>query len=394
MKYKIIYYILGIIFFNYSFDVSSILPKKEQFSEITKTKICNGRDQLKKYKEIYEAHLQKFKEDKNSHFTKDVENLDIPLSWAYANAYARLQELEKNDASITKIIGCSPTEALERLFYEHVEDPSIPLSITTFKNYVLDIVDLMDLYFHNNDPELWKETIDEVFSNKNNSNAYDLFSPVFLRKQGLGFESINFAFFDNSGPYLSVTEVGPNRNAHDQRYSNTNRKFILRHDLIHDGDTIRYLTRSKIFSLFQQFYECIINAEISKGNLDVLQLGFYLLTHEHLSVWERYTHTNESNLINMLNYGIDATIDLLCSNFLYTDADTYVVLYKDSLEGIVNLVKKHNAEKDSVFSATCNNLKPSNRSMQNFRDLNLFLNAFKTKFKKAMKQVCCNIEQL
>lgn len=394
MKCKIIFYILSVIFFNCSYDVSSILPKKEQFSEITKTKICNGRDQLKKYKEIYEAHLQKFKEDKNSHFTKDVENLDIPLSWAYANAYARLKEFEKNNASIVEIIGCLPTEALERLFNEHVEDSSVPLSITTFKNYVLDIVDLMDLCFHNNDQELWKETIGEVFLNKNNGNAYELFSPVFLRKQGLSFESINFAFFDNTGPYLSVTEVGPNRNAHDQKYSNTNRKFIVRHDLIHDGDTIRYLKRSNVFSLFQQFYECIVNAEISKEKFDVLQLGFYLLTHEHLSVWERYTHTNESNLVDMLNYGIDATIDLLDTNFLYTDADTYVVLYKDSLEGVVNLVKKHNTENDSVFSDKCNNLKHTNRTMQNFRDLNLFLNAFKIKFKKAMKQICCNLDQV
>jgi hypothetical protein len=392
VKNKIIYYVLGVIFFNYSLDVNSILPKKEQFSEITKTKTCNGRDQLKKYKEIYEAHLQKFKEDERGRFAKDVENLDLPLSWAYANAYARLKEFEKNNVSIAEIIGCSPTEALERLFHEHVEDPSIPLSITTFKNYVLDIVDLMDLCFHNNDQELWKKTLDEVFSNKNKSNADDLFSPVFLRKQGLSFESINFAFFDNSGPYLSVTEVGPNRNAHDQKYSNTNRKFIVRHDLIHDGDTIRYLKRSNIFSLFQQFYECIVNAEISKENLDVLQLGFYLLTHEHLSVWERYTHANESNLVDMLKYGIDATIDLLYSNFLYTDADTYVVLYKDSFEGIVNLIKKHNTKKDSMFSSKCNNLKPSNRSMQNFKDLNLFLNAFKAKFKEAAEQICCNIE--
>ena len=149
-----------------------------------------------------------------------------------------------------------------------------------------------------------------------------------------------------------------------------------------------------MFSLFQQFYECIVNAEISKENLDVLQLGFYLLTHEHLSVWEHYTHANESNLVDMLNYGIDATIDLLDTNFLCDDADTYVVLYKDSLEGIVNLVKKYNTEKDNIFSTKCNNLKPSNRSIQNSRDLNLFLDAFKEKFKEAAEQICCNIEQV
>lgn len=392
MKNKIIYCVLGIIFFNYSYDVYSVLPKKEQFFEITKIKTCNGRDQLKKYKEIYQAHLQKFKDDESNHFITDVENLDLPLSWAYANAYARLKEFEKNNASIAEIIGCLPTKALERLFYEHVEDSSIPLSITTFKNYVLDIVDLMDLCFHNNDQDLWKKTLNEVFLHKNNTNAYELFSPVFLRKQGLSLESINFAFFDNTGPYLSVTEVGPNRNAHDQKYSNTNRKFIMRHDLIHGGDTIRYLTRSNVFSLFQQFYNCMVNAEISKEKFDVLQLGFYLLTHEHLSIWERYTHTKELNVGDMLNYGIDATIDLLDIKFLCDDADTYVVLYKDSLEGIVNLVKKYNIEEDSVFSTKCNNLKSNNRSIQNSRDLNLFLNAFKEKFKEAAKKICRNVE--
>ncbi|MDP1723768.1 MAG: hypothetical protein Q8L85_03615 [Alphaproteobacteria bacterium] len=77
MKHKLIYYILGIIFFNYSFEVNSILPKKEQFSEIIETKACNGRKQLEKYKEIYEAHLQKFKEDESNIFTKDVENFIV-----------------------------------------------------------------------------------------------------------------------------------------------------------------------------------------------------------------------------------------------------------------------------------------------------------------------------
>ncbi|MDP1723828.1 MAG: hypothetical protein Q8L85_03920 [Alphaproteobacteria bacterium] len=252
----------------------------------------------------------------------------------------------------------------------------------------------MDLCFHHSEKELWKAIIDEVFSNKNKGNADDLFSPVFLKKQGISIESINFSFFDNTGPYLSPVEVGPNRNAHDKKYSQTNRKFIINHDSLHNGDTIRYLKPSNVFSLFQQFYECIVNAEIGKENLDVLQLGFYLLTHEHPSVWEHYTHANESNLVDMLKYGIDATIDLLFSNFLYTDADTYVVLYKDSLEGIVNLVKKYNTEKDSVFSATCNNLKHTNRSVQNLSDLKLFLNAFKTKFKKAAKQICCNLDQI
>ena len=168
----------------------------------------------------------------------------------------------------------------------------------------------------------------------------------------------------------------------------------MQHDLIHDGDTIRNLKRSNIFSLFQQFYNCIVNAEISKKNLDFLQLGFFLLTHEHVNVWENYTHTKESNLINMLNYGIDATIDLLKNNFLHSNEFMYVVGYKDSLEGIVNLVKKYNIEEDSFFSAKCNNLKHTNRSVQNLSDLKLFLNSYKTKFKKAAKQICCNLDQI
>lgn len=58
----------------------------------------------------------------------------------------------------------------------------------------------------------------------------------------------------------------------------------------HNCDTIRILTHKNIFSLFQQFYKHITYTEMDQKNRDILQLGFYLLTHEHISRWNDYEH--------------------------------------------------------------------------------------------------------
>lgn len=390
MKNKIIYFVLGIVIFNYSFNANSILPNINEYNNIIKTKSVNGRKQLEKYKEIYGSHVEKHNGHKEFYFTTDVEGLELPLSWAYANAYARLKEFQQKKPSIAETLGCLPTDALERLFNEHVQDSSVPLSIKKFHDCVYDLVDLMDLCFHNKSEHVWKKTVDKVLLRKNNTSEKIFFSPVFLKKQGISIETINFGYFA-SGPYLSVVEIGPKRNAHNQQYSQTNRRFIINHDKVHNNDTINKLTKYKIFDLFQDFYYYIdAFAEKNTKNYDILQLGFFLLTHEHINIWECCTHIAELSLLDVLDSGINELIDLLAGNFLPSGSDllsfnldNYVVLYKDSFDGIINIIKKHEIQKSVDID-----LSPTNRSFKEFEKLNLFLSEFKRKFMVAAKYVC------
>lgn len=127
-------------------------------------------------------------------------------------------------------MGQAPTAALKKLFERHIADSTDSLSVQAFKNNVFDIVDLLDLSFHYGNEYLLETTLEGVLLNKNKTSAYEFFSPVFLKKQGLSIESINFAFFGES-PFLGVVEVGPNRNAHQKMFSQTNQRFINVHDL-------------------------------------------------------------------------------------------------------------------------------------------------------------------
>lgn len=70
--------------------------RKGDWDTIIAVQVPQGRAQLKTYKEIYGAHVEQHGEGKER-FENHVEGLDIPLEWAYTNAFRRLKGLEETN---------------------------------------------------------------------------------------------------------------------------------------------------------------------------------------------------------------------------------------------------------------------------------------------------------
>jgi hypothetical protein len=164
----------GFLTFIISHNVIAMEDSREnEWDKVIQTKVPFGRQQLEKYKEIYGKHQGSLKEP--------VEDLGVPLCWAYANAYSRLKNLEEKDFSIKERLGEAPTVALRQLFEEHELDPSKPLSRIEFEEKVMDVVGLLDLCFHPDEKELSKKNLKEVFEKKN-KGAVSLFLVLYFLK--------------------------------------------------------------------------------------------------------------------------------------------------------------------------------------------------------------------
>ena len=395
--------LIGILSFCVSYDALAVFPQESDWGEIIKKKVPTGRHQLQTYKNIYTAHVHTHGNSKEI-FANNVEDLEKPLGCLYASAHQRLKKLEVTNPQIAGILGESPTIALKKLYLEHIQDPLRPLSVSTFKGCVLDVVGLMDLAFHPNDQYLWNRSLDEVFSEKNIASEDSFFSPVFLQKQGISIPSINFGFF-GQGPFLAVVEVGPNRNAHQGLYSQTNRRFIMNHDNLHNSDTQRFLVQKlpQLFSAFQVFHDKI---EILQGDVlenqglsaktDLLHMGLFLLGHEYVNnVFQFYTVENDQSILEeAVKNGIAKIKSIFRQNF-HTDENNYVVLYKDSFDGIAQVMEKYmSAEKDKTFYKNIRWYFNSNkRAKLGDKFLNRFLNAFEEEFMKLASPLIMAVDQ-
>lgn len=384
--------LIGVLSFCVSYDALAVFPQEGDWDEIIMKKVPVGSRQLATYKNIYEAHVHKYGDSKQI-FTYDVENLEKPFSCLYANAYQRLKKLEGENPQIAETLGESPTTALKQLYFEHIQDPSKPLSVDTFGGCVLDVVGLMDLAFHPGNKYLWHKNLDEVFSKKHTFSQDSFFSPVFLQKQGVSIRSINFAFF-GQGPFLAAVEVGPNRNAHQRLYSQTNRRFITSHDHRHNCDTQRFLVKKlpKLFTAFQIFHDKIENLQgdvLANQELatkrELLHMGLFLLGHEYVNnAFSSYTVENDQSILEeAVKNGIAKIKSIFRQNF-HTDEDNYVVLYKDSFDSIAQVMEKYmQNENDRKFYKNIQwYFDASKRARLQGKFLNRFLDEFEEEFMK------------
>ncbi len=385
-------FLIRILSFCVSYGALAVFPQESDWDEIITKKVPVGRRQLATYKNIYAAHVRTYGNSKEI-FTNDVEGLEKPLGYLYASAHQRLKKLEEEDPQIAGVLGESPTIALKKLYLEHIQDPSRPLSVNTFKGCVLDVVSLMDLTFHPGNQYLWNRSLDEVFSKKNTFSEDSFFSPVVLQKQGISIPSINFGFF-GQGPFLAVVEVGPNRNAHQGLYSQTNRRFIMNHDNLHNSDNQRFLVQKlpKIFSAFQVFHDKIetLQGEVLENqNLsakkDLLHMGLFLLGHEYVNnVFQFYTVENDQSILEeAVKNGIAKIKSIFRQNF-HTDENNYVVLYKDSFDSIARVMEKYMLkENDKTFHKNIQEYFDANKRAK-LRDkfLTRFVNEFEEEFMK------------
>lgn len=357
--------LIGILSFSLLSDGKGCFPTVEDWDKIMSEKIPRGRNQLETYKEIYKNHAAKYQGSSDEELCKTiVEGLQTPLHWLYANAYQRLVEFETGESDIIQKLGKAPTAALKQLFEWHVADSAGSLSVNTFKSYVYDVVDLLDLSFHYGDENLLEATLEALFSNKNTATAFNFFSPVFLKKQGLSIQSINFAFF-GEGPFLAIVEVGPIRNAHQKMYSQTNRRFID-HDLLHASETIGLLVDAlpTLFSRFQAFYSMIESLKEEgaqetnsfSAKQDLLHRGLYLLGHEYVKdVLQSYTIGNaQPTLQDVVTNGIKQVSLKLKKNCMSLKQDEiFLYFHKDNVDSIVQITKKYFPEEEIQTEYQC-----------------------------------------
>ena len=264
-------------------SVYAVFPS---WNETITTKVPLAIQQIKAYKELYktcqdnhgnpygqEATLSKCIEI----CSQPVSGLELPFQWLYATAHNRLIEFSQK-----KSLEFNAVEMLENLYNYHVtiyEEQG--LSASTFKRSVMDVVDFLDGIFHPTDAFKKPENI---LKNLNTLGAYDFFSPIFLTKQSLKISTLNYAFF-GEGPFLNITEVGPNRGAHGGYFSQTNRKFITQHDDRHSEDTGKQLVQKYpvIYEKLQYFLKEIETVKhINPPQYDFAHMSLYLIGHEYV----------------------------------------------------------------------------------------------------------------
>lgn len=399
--------LIGILSFGISYDVNAVLPQEDAWDTVIKTKVPVGREQLETYKKVYGDHVEKHGETKES-YSLDVEGLEGPFSWLYANAYQRLQKFEEQDPpltqKLTEELGESPTVALKQLYLKHVEDPSTPLSVSTFEGCILDVVELTDLYFHNSEPELEVRDLKMVLSKHNKPNSHFFFSPVFLKKDGMSIRSINFAYF-GEGPFLAAVEIGPNRNAHQKLFSMTNRIFIQRHDRRHADDAYRFLTTHKLLPAFQTFHNKIEN--LKEGNMpdgytlsatqSYLHMGLFLVGHECVGpAFEIYIKDESIDVLSdAIHHGIPFVKQDLLDNFYSSNERNYVVGYKDSLDSIAKVMENNSkTEKGKKFykDIRCY-FEAKNRKNLQKEHLQRLLNEFEKRFMELAHPLITEVDQ-
>lgn len=266
----------------------------------------------------------------------------------------------------------------------------------------------MDLYFHYGESHLWKKDLEQIFSKKNEGSTIIFFSPVFLQKQGLSVKSINFAFF-GKGPFLAAVEVGPNRNAHQKLFSQTNRRFIQNHDLFHARDTLRFLKtdRPELFSALQAFHDKIETLPEEGGTetqalgakQDFLHTGLFLLGHEYVSqlftsCFTTYSENANPTLNDFVKEGIAYVKSLL--KYSYTEGENnYVVLYKDALDSIAQVMEKNALEEKEkeFYRGIQNRFVYKNIHTLEPKTLENLLNKFEEKFLEAATPLIHAIEK-
>lgn len=373
----------GLLSFLISHNVIAMEESGEDlWNKAIHTQVPLGRKQLEKYKEIYGK--------------EPVEGLEVPLCWAYANAYDRLAELEKNDSTIGENLGEAPTVALRHLFDIHAQDSSQSPSTKEFEAKALDVVELLDLYFHPGEVNLRKNKLQDIFEKRNKVLTNSFFSPVFLKKQGIGMESINYAFF-GPGPLLAVTVVGPNRMAHEELYSQTNFKFIQEHDLNHAA-SIKKLVEEQpgLFSAFRKLYGKIKNVE-AVTDQNYLHMGLFLFGHEFPEAFEKSSiDASPSNFKGAVNDALAVIRENIRSGYYnLNDEHNYVVLYKDALVGMAQVMEKgaSNSSEQMLYKAYPGNFKKEKRKDASSSFIPRFLTAFEKKFWGAAEPLINEIDQ-
>jgi hypothetical protein len=191
--------------------------------------------------------------------------------------------------------------------------------------------------------------------------------------------------------------VGPSRSAHEKLYSQTNWKFIKQHDLDHAHTTHDFLQikHPGLFSAFRALHDKIESLTVS-ADQDYLHMGLFLLGHKFVDYLKTYSSdTLQPNLVDTVRYGLLEIVGRIKSGFYLETDHNYVVLYKDALVGMAQVMEKNASDqmKKIYYKGIQNNFSKEKRKEASENLIPRFLGDFIRKFEQAVEPLIIEIDR-